>query len=129
MSFLKRVSEFYDKVGKYLVSGLEYVITILVVAILGGGLFVLITQPPIEGGTSSGGIAVAYPSASFQYGAETYIVGALLLFATIGLISLFRAPNVFGQRRYSTALAALGIGALLVALIGVIYFANFKLGA
>jgi len=126
MSFSKKISEFYDKAGKVLGSILEYLAIIVVIALLGGVLFDLVQKVPPEGGSSTGGILVVAPTPSYQFQAETYIMGALLAFSTIGFIALFRAATVVGERRYAAALATLGLVALIVTIIGTIYFASLK---
>ncbi|MEM0272516.1 MAG: hypothetical protein QW514_08255 [Thermoprotei archaeon] len=126
MSFLKKISDFYDKAGQVLSSVFEYLVVILVIALLGGGLFDLVQRVPPEGGNSNGGILVVAPTPSYQFQAETYIMGALLVFGTVGFMALFRAATTVGERRYAAALATLGIVSLLITIIGTIYFASLK---
>ncbi len=126
MSFLKKISDFYDKAGQILSSIFEYLVVIFIIALLGGTLFDMVQKVPPEGGSPNGGIIVVAPTPSYQFQAETYIMGALLVFATVGFIALFRAANTIGEKRYAAALATLGIISLLITIIGTIYFASLK---
>lgn len=126
MSFLKKISEFYDRAGKILSSILEYLVVIVIIALLGGALFDAVEKVPPEGGTPSGGFIVVARTASYQFQAETYIVGAMLAFSVIGFVALFKAANTVGERRYAAALATLGIVSLIVIIAGIIFFASKK---
>ncbi len=126
MSLVRKVSEFYDKIGRYLATVSEYIAVLLLIGVLSGGLFVAVSHPPVEGTTSGGAVAIIYPGPSYQFGAEAFIVGAILLIATVGIVALFRAPNVYGQKRYSTALAALGIITLLTSIMALVFLWSVK---
>jgi predicted permease len=126
MSFLKKLSDFYDRASSVLSKIFEYLVLIFIIALLGGALFDLVQKVPPEGGSSSGGILVVAPTASYQFQAETYIMGALLVFGTIGFVALFKAANVVGEKRYATALGLLGLLSIIITIIGTIYFASLK---
>jgi hypothetical protein len=118
------ISEFYDKASSYLTRVLEYLIVLVLIAILAGGLFTLVVMPPAEGGTSSGGVQIIAPSTSYQYGAETFVIAIILGFTTLGAAALFRASIVYGQKRFASALGAFGIAAILIGLLSMIYVAH-----
>lgn len=126
MGLLDKISEFYDRAERVVVAVLEYFALILVIALLGGALFDIVSKVPPEGGSASGGIVFVAPTPRYQFQAETYIMGALLAFTTIGFLALFKAANTVGERRYAAALATLGIVSLIVVILGTIYFAYLK---
>jgi len=99
MGLIDKISEFYDNVTHILSAITQYVLIIAMIALLSGGLFVIITQPPMEGGTPTGGVAILAATPSYQFGIELYVVGTILGLFSIGIIALLRAPNIYGQKK------------------------------
>ncbi|PSN86900.1 hypothetical protein B9Q11_01525 [Candidatus Marsarchaeota G2 archaeon ECH_B_SAG-F08] len=127
MGLIDKISEFYDNVTHILSAITQYVLIIAMIALLSGGLFVIITQPPMEGGTPTGGVAILAATPSYQFGIELYVVGTILGLFSIGIIALLRAPNIYGQKRYATSLAAFGILCLIIGIVSMIYLGIAKL--
>ncbi|MCL5788620.1 MAG: hypothetical protein M1357_02305 [Candidatus Marsarchaeota archaeon] len=128
MGASKKIADFYDAVASQLQPILGYVIVIALIAVLSGFIFVAVVSPPVEITSSSGSVVViARGDASYELGAEAYLVAVITFFSSLGTLLLFRASGVVGEQRYANALAATGILLLIAALAGITFLGGYKL--